>query len=67
MTITQETMLQLHNDIVNLIAQYDSGLITGLEFTDAITNHISKPFEGCVMGDLNGLLDINTGLRYVWE
>lgn len=67
MTITQETMQQLHDDINNLITQYCSGIITGLEFTHAIKHHVDKPFEGIVMSDLNGLLDVNTGLRYVWE
>jgi hypothetical protein len=64
MPITQETMLQLHNEIVNLIAQYDTGIITALEFTHAITYHIAEPFNDINMSELSGLLDVNTGLRY---
>ena len=67
MEFTQATMQKLHEDITNLIAQYESGILTGLEFIHAITHHVDKPFKGIVMGNLNGLLDVNTGLRYVWE
>jgi hypothetical protein len=60
-------MLKLHDELVNLITQYDCGIITGLEFTHAVTHHIAKPFDNIMMSDLHNLIDVNTGLRYQWN
>ena len=56
----QETLKQLHETVANLIAQHGSGIITDLEFADAVGNAAKQLHHK----DLTGLTVVNTGLRY---
>ena len=60
-TITQETMQQMHDIISNLTTQYFNGLLTNLEFADAV--HAATKFV-TAGAKLSGLIDPNTGLKY---
>jgi hypothetical protein len=58
--MNQEKMQQLHETISNLVAYHGSGIITDLEFANAVSD-AAKPLHNT---DLTGLIDVNTGLRY---
>lgn len=67
----QETLNQLHENIVNLVTHYCNGIITDLEFVYAINSAgvdakmaFLKAQQPIHRDDLAGLLDANTGLRY---
>ena len=57
--VTQETLQQLHVTIATLIAHREAGIMTDLEFINAISDQAPRyDYE------LTGLVDVNTGLRY---
>lgn len=58
--MSQETMNQLHIAVANLIAHHGSGIMTDLEFANALAIE-AQAFKD---KDLSGLIDYNTGLRY---
>ena len=57
----QERLDELNTEVVNMIQMFVSGMITIVEFTDAMANMKRRIGED---GDLAGLLDPNTGLRF---
>jgi hypothetical protein len=63
MTITQETIQKVYDDVSIQVSHYHSGLITTIEFVNAVSN-IAQPILDANTAELKGLIDINTGLRY---
>jgi len=58
-TMTQEKLQQIHINIATLIAHREAGIMTDLEFINAISDQAPRyDYE------LTGLVDVNTGLRY---
>jgi tagatose-1,6-bisphosphate aldolase len=58
-TMTQEKLQQIHINIATLISHHASGIMTDLEFINAISDQAPRyDYE------LSGLVDVNTGLRY---
>jgi len=58
-TMTQEKLQQIHINIATLIAHREAGIMTDLEFINAISDQAPRyDYE------LSGLVDVNTGLRY---
>jgi len=57
--MTQEKLQQIHINIATLIAHREAGIMTDLEFINAISDQAPRyDYE------LSGLVDVNTGLRY---
>ena len=57
--MTQEKLQQIHINIATLIAHREAGIMTDLEFINAISDQAPRyDYE------LTGLVDVNTGLRY---
>jgi hypothetical protein len=58
-TMTQEKLQQIHINIATLIAHREAGIMTDLEFINAVSDQAPRyDYE------LTGLVDVNTGLRY---
>jgi hypothetical protein len=57
--MTQEKLQQIHINIATLIAHREAGIMTDLEFINAVSDQAPRyDYE------LTGLVDVNTGLRY---
>jgi hypothetical protein len=63
-TVTQEHLQAVHGDMREIAQLWVSGLITDKEIADKFATLSDKFYAYTYTGEIEGLLDPNTGLRY---